>query len=86
MLMNPVKILLTFAFFYAQISNKTQNEFFGVSEQLNFTNGEDNLETVTVDIFYEHDMVNYPFLVHVICSALCFYAGRIACKVLMQDF
>ena len=91
---NAAKIVCTFLFSYVMMNKNMKEQFYNFKNQINFTQSKDlvlmanlNLENkklVEEDLFFKNATVYLPFVLHVISTAICFFTGRTACKVLMQ--
>jgi hypothetical protein len=94
LLVNAAKIVCTFMFSYVMMTKNMQEQYINFKNQINFTANKDllltanlNLESkklIEEDVFFKNATVYFPFMLHVISTAVCFFTGRTACKVLMQ--
>jgi chitin synthase len=94
MVANCLKIVAIFLFSYSLMPIHLSDDLEHFSQQLNFTNNDnmihlanlnlENKEIVRADLFYDNFNVYYPMIIHMISTAICFYIGRVACKLLMQ--
>ena len=83
----PVKIFLIFALSYFFLPKSTRKQFFNFNKSLNFSDlSMLDPEIPRVDLFFSGSAFYLPFLIHSLSSVMCFYTGRIACKVLMQGW
>ena len=81
-------------FSYVMMTKNMQEQYINFKNQINFTANKDllltanlNLESkklIEEDVFFKNATVYFPFMLHVISTAICFFTGRTACKVLMQ--
>ena len=87
LLVSPIKIVLMFMFAYAFMPKPVEDQFSLFSKRMNVTHfsmsgvGGDQRRG---DLFFQHSGFIVPFVLHVVSSMFCYYAARIACKVLMQ--
>lgn len=90
---NPMKIVLIFAFGYALLPRILRNQYmnFNMSMSSNITFKQDSDQTVSfttekLDKFTFQSGFHLPLIVNIISSAICYFSSRLACKVLMQSF
>jgi hypothetical protein len=79
LLANACKIVCTFLFTYVMMSKNMQDQYPNFRNEINFTTNK-----MEQDIFFNNATVYFPFLLHIVSTAICYYTGRTACKVLMQ--
>jgi len=83
---NALKIVFTFLFSYFLMNNNLKVEFKQFSNQMNLSASKQIFFDNKEDLFFTNSSVYEPMVIHVFSTAICFYTGRIACKLLMQKF
>lgn len=63
-----------------------KEKFSKFSTQMNLTENKKLYYDTADDMFFSNFTVYEPLVIHVFSSAICFYTGRTACKLLMQKF
>ena len=91
---NVLKVVFTFLFAYFLMPHGIRSELENMTNELNLTNADnlvklailesDSNEIVRQDLFQGNASAFYPMIIHIISTAICFFTGRVACKLLMQ--
>lgn len=96
-IVEPIKVACTFLFGYLFLPKYLKDDYSRFNEQFNFNTSASpslpvyeiidepmSLNNIETDIFFTNSGFYWPLIIHVLSSAICFYTGRVACKVLMQ--
>jgi chitin synthase len=86
LVVNAFKIVATFVFSYFLMGNNLRDHFKQFNHQMNLTATKKVFFDSKEDLFFTNSSVYEPIVIHVFSTAICFYTGRTACKLLMQKF
>ena len=86
LVVNAFKVVGTYLFSYFLMNSSQKEHFKQFSTQVNLTENKKLLFDSHEDIFFADFNVYEPMVIHVVATAVCFYTGRTACKLLMQKF